>query len=110
MIEFIENHYLLLIAAVGFVVEVIVLIRSFRKGKVNQEDFIENIIDKVLPGYINLAEASGADGVEKLALVVKLAIEQIKRYITSGSEEFYRKLIIQKVEAILSTPQKKEKL
>lgn len=108
ILDFIEEHYLLIIAAVSLIVETVVLIRSFRRGSINQDAFIENLLDSKLPAFINLAESTCADGASKLSLVVKLGIEAIKKYVTRGSEQFYRKVIIEKVEAILSTPQKKE--
>lgn len=108
MIEFIESHYLLILACISLIAEVIIIIRSFRKNKVDQAAIIENLIDSVLPGFINLAESTCADGTSKLCLVVKLCIEKIAKYISKSDESYYRTLIIEKVESILSTPQKKE--
>lgn len=107
MIEFIESHYVFILVCFSVLIEVLILINSFRKGSLNKKDFIEVIIDQALPGFINLAEESSSDGSSKLALVVKLCIDKIKSFITKKDESFYRSLIVKKVEAILSTPQKK---
>ena len=108
ILDFIKDNPLLIVAVFSLVIEVIVLVRSFRKGKINQDDFIDSILSDKLPSFINLAESTCADGSSKLCLVVKLAIESIRKYIKKDDEPFYRQLIIDKVESILSTPQKKE--
>ena len=102
------NYFFLAIGVIADVlVGVIVLIFSFRKKKLNESDRIEVLIDSVLPGYITLAEASESYGSSKLSLVVELVMKKISRYILKKDVHVYRSMIIEKVENILSTPQKK---
>lgn len=108
MINFIESHLdLVLLLSVGVIELVFVVISFFRKKRLNNEDFVTSRIDSILPGYINLAEASDCDGSTKLSFVVDCVLKNIKRFISKKDEKHFISLIIEKTEAILSTPQKK---
>ena len=108
MIEFIMNHPDVLALIIGLLVDIIltILCLCFRK-KAKAKDYVVNIIDEVLPGFISLAEASGSDGDTKLSFVIDMVLKRIKRYIVKDDLHFYKSLIIEKTEAILSCPQKK---
>lgn len=109
MIEFFESHQGLLPVIVGLVLDIVltILCLIFRK-KGKTKDYVINLIDEVLPGFICLAEESGCDGISKLSMVIDLVLKRIKKFIVKDDFHFYKSLIIEKVEAILSTPQKKE--
>ena len=109
MIEFFESHPGLFLCIVGIVVDIVLtsLVLIFRK-KIKSSDFVEHIIDSCLPGFICLAEATGADGDSKLSMVLDLVMKKIRKYILKKDEHYYRCLTIDKTEEILKTPQKKE--
>lgn len=110
MIEFIIDHPGFLGLAIGVLVDIVVtIILCFRKEKCHDKDFIVNSINEMLPGCINLAEESGVDGSSKLSMVLELVLAKVKRFICKKDLHYYKALIVEKVEAILSTPQKKEK-
>lgn len=109
MIEFIENHLGLFLCICGVLADVIltIFVLIFRnKGKTN--DYVEHLIDSYLPGFICLAEASGSDGASKLSMVIDLVMGKIRKYVLKKDDHLYRTMIIEKTEAILKTPQKKE--
>lgn len=111
MIEFFVDHPELAALIIGVLIDVaftiVVLIRSFRSKKSIDSSYVDSIVDQALPGYICLAEQSCSDGVSKLQFVVSLALKKISKYISKSDEHLWISKIIEKVEAILATPQKK---
>lgn len=106
IIQFIiENYYYFLLGALAIIEFVVFLIR--RKPAVNQEDHIRTGLDEYLPTIINLAEKSGVDGDSKLAFVVDHCLKRIKKFICKKDYDYWKKIIVSKTEAYLSTPQKK---
>lgn len=111
MIDWLQAHIGLLYVLIGLLVDVVLTILClFRGKKAAAKDYVISRIDEVLPGYINLAEASGEDGASKLSMVLELTLKRVKRFILKGDMHYWKSLIIEKVEAILSCPQKKENL
>ena len=106
VIEFIVANWQLLAMAVILVLEIVVFFLK-KKPQVNLDDHIKSLIDEFLPGFILLAEQTGAKGSEKLAFVVSSLLGKIKKQVSSKDEDFWKDYIISKVEAVLATPQKK---
>lgn len=105
MKEFILNYWqYLVIILVDLIGLVFILLR--KKQSITEASIKEMIAD-VVPGYINLAEASGSTGRTKLCLVVDLVLKRIQKYISKSDEQFWISYIHDVIEAILSTPQKK---
>ena len=106
MISLLKTYWFeLVMVFLSIISFVIVLIRSM-KNKDSEE--IKNMISEVLPGFINLAEASGVCGSAKLMFVVDSVLKRIKRYTSTKDEQYWMSFIRERVENILSTPQKKE--
>lgn len=110
MIEWITENPQLFICLVGIALDLVIgLLVIFRKIKVNSSDSIKHLIDENLPGFINVAEESELDGPYKLGFVVSNVLSKIRKYIKKSDWLYYKCYIEDRVEAILSTPQKKEK-
>lgn len=107
MIEFLSSHYKELIVIVICLIELILFIVK-KRPSLNLEDKVDALISDILPQYINLAEVSGLKGHEKLVFVVSNVISRLKHFISGLDEIYWAKVITDKVEAILTTPQKKE--
>lgn len=107
MIEFLASHYREIIVIAICLVEIIFFFLK-KRPQLNLDDRILADLDDVLPGYIKVAELSGEKGSEKMVLVIKLCIERVKKFVAEIDEVYWAKIIQDKVEAILSTPQKKE--
>lgn len=109
MIEFLSAHYREIIVIAICLVELILFIVK-KRPSVNFDDKVDALISEVLPQYINLAELSDLKGHDKMVFVVSNIIARIKKLVANVDETYYAKLIIEKAEAILSTPQKKESI
>lgn len=107
MIDFIIQYWpTLAIAAIEIVSIILVIIIGKKKGI--STDAIKVIIANKIPSLVSLAEASGSTGKEKLGFVVMSCLALVKKYVSNCDESFWIEYIIEQVEAILSTPQKKE--
>lgn len=89
------------------IVVMLVLWLVRKRPSINRDDRIQVIIDDCLDYYIKLAEASVVGAREKLLFVVSHVIQRIKHYFPSFDEEYWRSIIVDRVESTLSTPQKK---
>lgn len=110
MIDWIIENPQLFTAGVGLVFDVVIFfIVLFRGKKAVSSDSIKLLIDENLPGSIILAEQSELDGPYKLGFVIDVILRRIRKYIKKSDDTYWISYIKDKVEAILSTPQKKEK-
>lgn len=110
ILDFIVNNWKVLVFACCFLVEIILIIISLFKKRVKVADDISSVLLQ-LPQFINDAESSGLSGSDKLALVFRKCLELLE--ISSGLSVStlmakYGDLILDSIEAILSTPKKKE--
>ena len=108
MIAFLQENYRWLIVVVVGIIEVLIFFLAKKRPSLNLIDRINSLIDDALPAVIRLAEASCSDGKSKMALVVRVLLEKISKYDKNQDETYWSKVIIDKAEAILSCPQKKE--
>lgn len=106
ILQFLQENYQLLIVALVAIIEVVVFFIR-KKPSMNYDDHVKSLISEFVPSFVVLAELSGAKGSEKLSFVVSELMKKIKKYRTSKDEDFWKEYIISKVEAVLSTPQKK---
>lgn len=108
MIQFLQNYWMYLAGGVVVVAEIIIFFLK-KAPSVNYDDHIKSSIDSAVLYYIKLAELSGAVGSEKLAFVVSMIMKRIKLQFGSSEhdEEYWRSYVVEKVEAVLTTPQKK---
>lgn len=95
------------------ILEVVTLLSTFlvflcKKVKVENPSII-SFIDDVLPQAISTAEASigAGNGLEKKKAVIDALLKAIKNSFHGINEKKYKKVIEDKIEIILSTPQKK---
>lgn len=108
MIQFLQNYWMYLAGGLVVVAEVIIFFLK-KKPSVNYDDHIKSLIDGAICYYIKLAEMTKASGSEKLVFVVSSLLTRIKKFFDSSEydEAYWRSYIVEKVEAILTTPQKK---
>lgn len=106
MKEIISNYWLELVIVLISIISVVVGCIRMKPSKA--VDQVKNLISEVLPGFINLAEISGCHGKAKLLFVVESILKRIRKYISKEDEDYWMQYITDQVEAILSTPQKKE--
>lgn len=105
MIDFLKNYWFELLIIVITIVSVVVA--AIRKKPSTASEQVKNMIAEVLPGFINLAEASGVKGTAKLLFVIDSVMKRIKAYTSSKDEQYWMSYIKSQVESMLSTPQKK---
>lgn len=106
MKEFLTTYWFELVLIVITVVSCVVSIIRKKPSKTNED--VKLMIAEVLPGFINLAEASGVCGKAKLMFVVESILKRIRKYVSGKDTSYWMTYIQEQVENILSTPQKKE--
>ena len=106
MKEFLTTYWFELVLIVLTVVSCVVSIIRKKPSKTNED--VKLMISEVLPGFINLAEASGVCGKAKLMFVVESILKRIRKYVSEKDTSYWMTYIQEQVENILSTPQKKE--
>ena len=108
MIQFLQSYWQLLLFGALTVLEVIFFLLK-KKAVINYDDHIKSSIESAICYYVKLAEVSQASGSEKLAFVVSMLLKRVKKFFgaTEHDEEYWRSYIVERVEAILTTPQKK---
>ena len=107
MIQFLQTYWFELALIILTVVSTVVAI--IRKKPSKSEAEIKNLIAELVPGFINLAEATAVCGKTKLMFVIDSIMKRIKCYVSSKDEQYWITYISEQVENILSTPQKKGK-
>ena len=106
MIEFLSQYWpYFAVGGIELVALVISLFILRKKG--NTSDLVKVMIDEKIPYFIQVAEASGVPGADKLGFVIVACLKIIKKYVSSADESYWISYIKEQVEACLSTPQKK---
>lgn len=106
MIEFLKDNYKLIIDIVLVIVATVIM--CIKKKPVKVVDSAKETVCLLLPGLINLAEASGLTGANKKTFVVQKLHECLLDLgYTSDCIEILEEFARDQVEVILSTPQKK---
>lgn len=109
MIEFLVAYWQYLLLGIAIIVEALFFFLK-KRPSLNLVDRITSLIDDALPAVIRLAEASCTEGRAKMCFVVRVMLDKIRSYHKDADETYWSKVIIDKTEAILSCPQKKETL
>lgn len=109
MKEFLLRYWVEMVFLAVSLIEVIFFFAK-KKPSMNFSDRLNAVIDEVLPGFIILAESTGLSGTEKLSFVLSSCLKRLHKSYAVVDDNYWTKVIIQKVEAILSCPQKKEGL
>lgn len=110
MIEFFVTYWKELACVLGFIIVTLVTVITNLTGKkVKVYDGIRTFIVSILPHFINLIESEGKkpskEKLKNCLLAVNVAIKQQFPSFDIGS---YDDFIVENIEKILSTPQKKE--
>lgn len=112
MFEFVKSYWREILEVVLLLVSVIILIVR-KPVSSSVKDSIESNLLKSLPQFIDFVECPG-NGSTKLNRVIglglKFVISKIGRSLTDDEIDYWTKFITDSVEAILSSPQKKEVL
>ena len=106
MMDFIMQYWPYCIVGGLELISMIVAFVLLRKKRVSS-DLVKVMIDEKIPYFIQVAEASGVPGVEKLGFVIVACLKIIKKYVSGADEGYWISYIKEQVEACLSTPQKK---
>lgn len=108
MIQFLQNYWMYLAGGLVVVAEIIIFFLK-KKPSVNYDDHIKSLIDSAVCYYIKLAEMTEAPGSEKLAFVTCALLTRVKKFFSASEqdEDYWRSYIVEKVESVLTTPQKK---
>lgn len=109
MIEFLAAYWQYLLLGIAIIVEAFFFFLK-KRPSLNVHDRITSLIDDSLPAVIRLAEQSCTDGRSKMCFVVRVMLKKISSYMKDPDETYWSKVIIDKTEAILACPQKKETL
>ena len=112
MLEFLKLYWKYIIVGIVWVIEIVVFLVN---SKINKKRIsaATNHLDDVLlwlPVAIVQAEASGASGEDKLTYVFNLAIKRLTALTgvdAAALIDRYGTLLLDAIEAILATPQKK---
>lgn len=102
--EFIKTNWQLILAALVFILSFI--LQLIKKKPVND---IQYLIFEWSIEAVKIAESSGKDGFNKLAIAVRYVLSKLKGNFPELNVEAYREGTISIIEDLLSTPQKKEK-
>lgn len=108
ILKFVVNHWELVSS---FVILVITgVIQLLKKKPVTVVDSLKTVLLKIIPIAINAAElSSGKKGDEKLDYCIDVIYNAVKNEITlSEFNKNYRGFVVNQIESILATPQKKE--
>lgn len=111
ILEFLASHYKLIVLCIVVIFEVVLICLNRRKP-VKVVDAITTTIQDVLPSLILVAEQSfrgQQQGANKLMMVLELVHNYLRSKYGFSTEQVleYDDYIKNKIEAILSTPQKK---
>ena len=108
LVDFIVNNWQFLAALVVAIVQIIILLV---RRNIKLVDSALTGLMSVLPGYINQAESFASDGKDKFNFVLGQSVNYLVE--ATGKDQAYvinkyYVIIESLIEAILSTPQKKE--
>lgn len=107
MKEFIFTYWReLLLVVIAFVELVIFIVR--KRPAMNRDDHIKALIAEFAPKFINLAEITFSSGQDKKMFVASEILKKIKHYYVSIDDSYWTSVIMDYIESVLTTPQKKE--
>lgn len=92
------------------VIEIILIVLFWflkKRPSLNEGDRIQVIIDECLDYYIKLAESSVVGAREKLLFVTSQIMARIHKSFPVCDDEYWRSVVVERIESTLSTPQKK---
>lgn len=111
MIDFLKTYWKVIVLLALLVLDLILVILNRRKP-VKVFDSVHQTITSILPDLIKSAESSflSGHGTDKLEMVKQLCYQLLTSVYGFSIQEAmkYEPYIVRQVEAILSTPQKKE--
>lgn len=109
--DFLVSYWKVIVLGILVVLDLVLVVLNRRKP-VKVFDSVHQVITSILPELIKVAEASycSGHGDEKLEMVKQLVFNYLKSCYGFKNDEClsYDAYITKQVEAILSTPQKKE--
>ena len=109
--EFLIHNWQLLASAVLFIIATVIgIIRMKKKGMTFQE-ILSGILMEQIPLWVSMAETDGGTGEQKRVEVLNKALNycasKIGRQLSQAESDMIISYVSEKIEAILSTPQKK---
>lgn len=112
MLEFIQAHWKYIVIGIIWIVELIVFLITTIKNKKFFQQSASHLDDVLLwlPSAIIQAEMSGASGQDKLTYVFNMAIKRLEALTGIDAKKLidrYGTLLLDAIEQILLTPQKK---
>lgn len=105
VIQFLKDNYMFITLGFSGVIFLLEVILCFKKSKSLLPVYA--LIKDVLPGVVKLAEETSLKGDEKLSFAVDLVKGYLVKAYPKLSPDTYTRYIVEKIEEILSTPQKK---
>lgn len=106
VLEFIQVYWKYIGIGIVLILDVIILV--FRKKPIKLVDGVVDVINEILPTFMNIAEATELKGQDKKDYVVLRVIEALCSLGYDGCDKKYvQKLISDRIELYLSTPSKK---
>ena len=107
---FIKNWQLIASGLLFIIATVISIIRMKKKGMTFQE-IISGLLMEQLPLFVDMAENKGGTGEQKRVYVLNKALNfassKVGRPLTQAESDMIISYVTEKVELILTTPQKK---
>lgn len=107
MLDFFKNYWQVVLDAILVIISIILFVK--KKKPIEVIDTLKQLMTTWLPGVITSAEKSGLKGQDKLNYCINALYEVfVKDYLSySDFLKRYRDYLVNQIEAILSTPQKK---
>ena len=105
IINFLKEHYQLIIEIASFIITVLILVLK-KRPVFNTMDEIKEDVLEVLPSLISSVESPG-NGQEKLSTVLSLVKSYIAKKYQFTEFEKIETFVVNAIESILSTPSKK---
>lgn len=110
ILDFLKNYYREIITMISAIVCLILFIVR-KKPSMNIIDEVKVLVSEHLPEFILAAENTKMSGPDKLDLVVNLSLffigKSLKRSLKEDEASYFKTFVIDEVEKILATPQKK---
>lgn len=109
--EFLIHNWQLLASGVLFIIATVIgIIRMKKKGMTFQE-ILSGILMEQIPLWVSMAETDGGTGEQKRVEVLNKALNycasKLGRQLSQAESDMIISYVSEKIEAVLSTPQKK---
>lgn len=105
IIDFIKTYYVFITLGLSCVIFIFEIVLCIKKSKSLLP--VYTLIKDCLPGVIKMAEDSSLKGEEKLSFAVDLVKGYLSKAYPKLKTEAYTRYIVEKIEELLSLPQKK---